>query len=142
MSKKKNTLKDLDEFLKQQAASLVTPKKLNIKSELAEETIPEPQSEEPPVEPVDEPAADHQKDTEIPQAAAPTFKEVFRNLQELSRINEPTEFRKKLFELILATVEAQHHQLPEDKILINTMLYLKHGEHWKEGIKEYWQNHE
>ena len=29
MSKKKNTLKDLDEFLKQQAATLVTPTQLS-----------------------------------------------------------------------------------------------------------------
>jgi hypothetical protein len=31
MSKKKNTLKDLDEFLKQQAANLVSPERLSDK---------------------------------------------------------------------------------------------------------------
>ena len=35
MSKKKNTLKDLDDFLKQQAASLVPPEKLSERLEVA-----------------------------------------------------------------------------------------------------------
>lgn len=37
MSKKKNTLKDLDEFLKQQAATLVAPEKLSERLEVAPE---------------------------------------------------------------------------------------------------------
>jgi hypothetical protein len=48
MSKKKNTLKDLDEFLKQQAATLVAPEKLSERLEVAsgpattEAAVPDP----------------------------------------------------------------------------------------------------
>jgi len=42
MSKKKNTLKDLDEFLKQQAANLVAPEKLSERLESAPTETPIP----------------------------------------------------------------------------------------------------
>jgi hypothetical protein len=145
MSKKKNTLKDLDEFLKQQAASLVSPEKLSPKKETKEE--PEEAGveyeEEAPGQP--EPLPPLQESPvmqEVHEIKELTFKDIFKQLQQLAQKNEPVEFRKKLFDLILATIDTQHHQIPEDKILINTMLYLKHGTQWKEGIKEYWKNHE
>ena len=49
MSKKKNTLKDLDEFLKQQAATLVSPDKLSEKVDEPKPAKPEEKESKPPV---------------------------------------------------------------------------------------------
>jgi hypothetical protein len=134
MSKKKNTLKDLDEFLKQQAASLVSPEKLNIPKE-------EPKEEEvvPPVENVSVQSTPVEAERVI---AEPTFHDALEQLKMLSRKNDYLEFRKKMYDMLLSVMDAQHHQVPEDKIFINTLLYLKHGQRWKDGIREYWQHHE
>jgi len=119
MSKKKNTLKDLDEFLKQQAATLVTPQKLGeTKQEIAQ---PQPK-------PVD--AA----------SAAPAEISADNILEELRHLSKnDRDFRKQLYDLIIKTMEAQSDSLPEDKMLINTALYLKHGKDWKQAIRDYWR---
>ena len=120
MSKKKNTLKDLDEFLKQQAATLVAPARL---SEKVKEDKPEVR--------------------EIVSAASPdeiiSAGKILHDLQWLAK-NEKGAFRKNLYDLIIQTVEGQDQSLPEDKMLINTALYLKSGERWREVIREYWKN--
>jgi hypothetical protein len=116
MSKKKNTLKDLDEFLKQQAATLVAPEKLS-------EKVREESGEA------------------VPTQLAPTEitpEKILSDLQWLSK-NSST-FRKEFYDLIVETIETQGQSLPEDKMLINTALYLKSGDRWKEVIKEYWKN--
>ncbi len=115
MSKKKNTLKDLDEFLKQQAATLVAPEKLSekVKDETKE-------------------VVTSSVNTEV------TTEKVLSDLQWLSK-NSPS-FRKEFYELIVKTVETQGQSLPEDKMLINTALYLKSGDRWKDVIREYWRN--
>src|SRR5687767_11095146 len=117
MSKKKNTLKDLDEFLKQQAASLVTPESIPVQ---ADNIIP----------PTDYSAQAPMSD------GAVTTDTVFKDLYRLAA-QDPDSFRQKLYALIIQIVEAQQPTLPEDKMLINTALYLKSGEHWKEAIREY-----
>lgn len=121
MSKKKNTLKDLDEFLKQQAASLVSPPKLS------------------------EPSAEDTTLKESPvmqsQPREVSFTSVLEDLVELSE-KEGTDFHKKFYDLIIHTIELNHHQIPEEKILINTALYLKSGQRWKEAISDYWRNRE
>jgi hypothetical protein len=123
MSKKKNTLKDLNEFLKQQAAQLVTPEKLS--------------------EPQDEPAPE----VRTPSANPPPTPQqlsadsIVRNISDLAA-KEGVDFRKKFYDLIIHTLESQKHQLAEDKMLINTALYLKHPERWKEAIREYWSQHD
>lgn len=122
MSKKKNTLKDLDEFLKQQAATLVEPASLKDK-----------------IEPVAEPtqSAPIVHNTVVSSSPA-TADGIVQALQELS-VREGAAFRKKLYDIIIQSVEKQGASLPEDKMLINTALYLKGGDQWKEVIKEYWK---
>ena len=121
MSKKKNTLKDLDEFLKQQAATLVPPKPLS-------ESVAEPQQEEK------KPA------TVAPSAPAQelSLEKIIEDLETLSR-KEGIPFRKKVYDLILHAAESGQQSLPEDKMLINTVLYLTSGPRWKEAVREYWR---
>lgn len=120
MSKKKNTLKDLDEFLKQQAATLVTPTQLG-------DTIPAAESDKKNI-PVFEEAAG-----EVSVA------KILNDLNTLAA-KEGTSYRKKFYDLIIQSLEAQKNSLPEDKMLINTALYLKSGEKWKEAIQQYWKH--
>ena len=54
MSKKKNTLQDLDDFLKQQAATLVTPEGLTrteARPEKIEDSLPQPEIHPTPATP-------------------------------------------------------------------------------------------
>ena len=116
MSKKKNTLKDLDEFLKQQAATLVAPERLSEK--VKDETKEVVAAESTP--------------TEV------TPEKVLQDLQYLSK--NSTTFRKEFYDLIVKTIETQGQSLPEDKMLINTALYLRSGDRWKDVIRDYWKN--
>lgn len=123
MSKKKNTLKDLDEFLKQQAASLVSPEKLSEK--------------------IEEPVAAVHKPV-VAEVAQPVTTEVssqtiLKDLKVLAS-KEGNGFRSKLYDLIISSLESDNNQSPEDMMLINTALYLKSGDNWKNAIKEYWGN--
>lgn len=111
MSKKKNTLQDLDDFLKQQAATLVTPETLKVESQSVKVEDPLPQKEIQPTTP--------------PLSSAPS--------------QEDPDFRKKLYDFIIQSLEGQRDSLPEDKVLINTALYLKNGNNWKEAIRAYWK---
>jgi hypothetical protein len=117
-SKKKNTLKDLDEFLRQQAASLVSPDPVPTQSA---EVVPH---------------TDYSHKAESPSTV--TTDKLFKELQDLSN-QDPESFRQKLYALIIQILEAQKPSLPEDKMLINTALYLTSGDHWKEAIREYWK---
>ena len=121
MSKKKNTLKDLDEFLKQQAASLVSP---------------EPVSSEP-VHTTTTPPTDYTSKAESPESI--TTDKIFKELVILSQGDHPESFRHKLYALIIQILEAQKQSLPEDKMMINTALFLTSGDHWKEAIRDYWK---
>lgn len=117
MSKKKNTLQDLDDFLKQQAATLVTPETLS-------NTI-EPKSVVEKVE------------IEAPrQTVEKSLVEGFQNSESKT---DPA-FRKKLYDFIIESLEIQKDSLPEDKMLINTALYLKSGNDWKDAIRQYWRD--
>ena len=115
MSKKKNTLQDLDDFLKQQAATLVTPETLS-------DTVETKQ--------VIEKVEVHPKqDVE---------KSLVDEFQIFPSKHDPT-FRKKLYDFIIESLETQKNSLPEDKMLINTALYLKSGDDWKNAIRQYWR---
>ena len=118
MSKKKNTLKDLDEFLKQQAATLVAPTQLS-------DTIQEP------------PQTTSTLHKETPIEISTT--KILDDLKALAE-KEGTSFRKKFYDLIIQSIEAQKNSSPEDKMLINTALYLKSGNNWKDVIREYWKS--
>ena len=132
MSKKKNTLKDLDDFLKQQAATLVQPVALgdqlsaqDVQKAVTEETVSKA------VEPK----------TIKPESIGNEIRseQLLRDLKAFG-IQEGSQFRKKFYDLIIQSLEAQSQSLPEDKMLINTALYLKSGDSWKEVIRNYWKN--
>lgn len=116
MSKKKNTLQDLDDFLKQQAASLVTP------ATLTDTTASNPAVKEAEVQ------KSHHK-----------VEEKVRDRFQLSVSTDDPMFRKKLYDFIIESVQAQKDSSPEDKMLINTALYLKSGADWKNAIRGYWR---
>jgi hypothetical protein len=117
MSKKKNTLKDLDEFLKQQAATLVSPDKLTDKKEDSTQ--------------VQEAAAMKRLAAEI------SHEKILEDLQELSR-REGEQFPNRFYDLIIRSFESRNKLTAEEKMLINTALYLKSGHQWKQVIREYW----
>lgn len=121
MSKKKNTLRDLDQFLKQQAAALVTPPRLN----QAEDQSSSKEEELPPITSSDNDNVSMGK--------------LLNDLQLLARKEGPN-FRHQLYDLLIISVEAQNEYSPEDRMLINTALYLKSGERWQDVIREYWRN--
>jgi hypothetical protein len=115
MSKKKNTLKDLDEFLKQQAATLVEPTPLR-------ESIAESSS------------------TGTTSVASAVISEVsVREALLALATKDDVALRSILCSLIIDTVGSQPRTSPEDKMLINTALYLKSGHQWKEAIRQYWK---
>lgn len=126
MSKKKNTLKDLDEFLKQQAATLVQPTTLGSQ---VEDTV-----HEEPVKKVVE-----SKTSEPETAERIDTAKLLKDLKTFE-LQEGPAFRKKFYDLIIQSIEAQSQSLPEDKMLINTALYLKSGDGWKDIIRNYWKN--
>jgi hypothetical protein len=117
MSKKKNTLKDLDEFLKQQAASLVPP---------------EPVVVSPATEP-EKPEVFHSS-----SIVDISHESLLADLQALAK-KEPQAFRKEFYGMIVSVLESYPSSSAEDKMLINTALYLKSGDRWKDVIREYWK---
>lgn len=131
MSKKKNTLKDLDEFLKQQAATLVSPTRLSQKAEL-----PEPAAASPAPNPEEELPAPIQKTSaeKIISTAS-----IVREMKQLA-LTKGTGFSEELCDVVLSAMEKQNEFSPEEKMLINTALYLKHGSDWKDAIRQYWKN--
>jgi hypothetical protein len=117
MSKKKNTLQDLDDFLKQQAASLVTP-----------ETLTDTAQANPAV-----------KEAEVEKLHQKVEEKIIIDRFQLSVTTDDPRFRKKLYDFIIESIQAQKESSPEDKMLINTALYLKSGADWKNVIREYWR---
>jgi hypothetical protein len=134
MSKKKNTLKDLDDFLKQQAATLVSPAKLSEQIE----TPPPPAAEAAPVvspqvttPPVVEPAP-----AVVEEVTTAKILEAIKTLAQ----KEGTTVHYKLYDVILQAAETKVISSAEDKMLINTVLFLKSGDNWKDVIRDYWKN--
>lgn len=117
MSKKKNTLKDLDDFLKQQAATLVAPTPLS-------DSIKERGKEEILLA---------ENETEV------SLSGILQDIKTLAD-KEGNAFRKKFYDLIILSLESQKNPTAEDKMLINTALYLKSPEKWKETIRAYWKD--
>lgn len=126
MSKKKNTLKDLDEFLRQQAATIVPPSKL---SDKIQEAPKKPEKQTLVVTPP--PAETSIIEDKKPVAVA----------EPESRQPEPTSYsREQLCDLIIKNVESRNQYTAEDRMLINTALYLKSAGDWKDVIRQYWRN--
>lgn len=125
MSKKKNTLKDLDEFLKQQAATLVSPSRLG-------------EQAEPPA--TVKPVQSKSENTQAPSAdKGISVSTIIAGLKQLSR-EKGDLFTEELSTIILSAMDDRTDHSPEEKMLINTALYLKHGSNWKEEIIKYWRN--
>lgn len=112
MSKNKNPLKDLDLFLKQQAASFVNPTPLSEK--IQEEETPAPTAPE----------------------TAPVAKTEESLLQSIERLIEQNP--SALYDMLIQAAEKKNSS--ERTILINTALYLKNTSNWKDAIRDYWKN--
>lgn len=140
MSKKKNTLKDLDEFLKQQAATLVDPPRLSDKVELKK---PESASEKEPGQKEEQPVAERVVEN-VPSSEKKPGVSVQQVLNDLSILaaQENDRFKPKFYDIIIKTIEARNEFTAEDKMLINTALYLKNGDRWKDAIRDYWRKHQ
>ncbi len=132
MSRKKNTLKDLDEFLKQQAATLVNPTPL---SEKVKQEAPVKTDVEVRVRKV----SPEVQQTSAESAANISAEKILKNLILLAD-HEGDQFRNTLYDLIIRVVESREVFSPEDRMLINTALYLKSGDQWREAIRVYWKN--
>lgn len=98
---KKNPLNDLDQFLQQEASSIVSPASLS-------EKLKQPES------------------ATAPSGAAE------EQLLLLAK-QSPTKF----YDALISVGEKMEDV--KNTMLINTALYLKHGDNWKEAVKEYWQ---
>lgn len=113
MSKKKNTLKNLDEFLKQQAANLVSPERLT-------DRLSDPSD-------ANTSAVDVTSDTEA--------NDIVYQLKQL--INE--QGMDKFYDTLIETLDSKQANT-EDMMLINTALYLKNGDAWQAAIQNYWRD--
>ncbi len=123
MSKKKNTLNDLEEFLKMQASALVTPTSLSDKPKEIPTSLQKAESR--PSIPTATGAA--------PQAVA-TESDLIDAIKKLSSSN-----KKDFYDLLIKVTENLPNRSKEDILLINTALYLKGGLNWKEVVREYWK---
>jgi hypothetical protein len=113
MSKKKNTLKDLDEFLKQQASSLSDP------APLRENRV----------------SSDGRPSDDV------SIDKLLDDLKALTA-REGDAFRPKFYDLIIRYLQSQRVYSAEDKMLINTALYLKSGDNWKDAIRQFWRENQ
>lgn len=132
MSRKKNTLKDLDEFLKQQAATLVNPTPLREKIEKENPVMKEAKVRV-------EKAAPGARQTATENVGDAGFEKTLKSLITLAEEQGET-FRHSLYDLLIRVIESRGEYTPEDRMLINTALYLKSGDQWKDTIREYWRN--
>jgi hypothetical protein len=134
MSKKKNTLKDLDDFLKQQAAVIVPPTAL---SEKVEEPVVVSEVISPPVNEVLEEKEEKKAQKKIEKEEEVSAEKIIEELNALAQ-KDGTAIRSTLYDIIIRSL-ASTTTSPEDKMLINTALYLKSGDNWKDVIREYWR---
>lgn len=115
MSKKKNTLKDLDDFLKQQAASLVSPEKL--------------------------PSTPTTRDQEVENTAGSIIEDTDSAAQFIKAMQNDNGRLSHICDAILGSYEHVRDLAPEEKMLVNTALYIKNPKNWKDAITTYWRNH-
>ncbi|MDX1628981.1 MAG: hypothetical protein R3345_09805 [Fulvivirga sp.] len=111
MAKRKNPLKDLDEFLKKEASSFVKPEK------------------------------EKQPESSITSGNTLTSSEEIIAAMDQLASKDPKTYREELYKIIQSAIEHLDRSSAEDKMLINTILYLKDKKHWKENITAYWQEH-
>jgi hypothetical protein len=123
MSKRKNTLNDLEEFLKLQASTLVPPQPVETSKPI------------PPPQPI-ESAKEGNVITPQPVQQTPSFEasKVFDLLEEMKKLASRN--KNDFYDHVIKAVESMPNESNEI-LLINTALYLKHGDNWKAGIEEY-----
>ena len=124
MSKRKNPLQNLDDFLKQEATSLVTPKKLSVPKAVPQEVAP---TTEIPAKPA----------TARPSAPV-SIELVSEMLQKLANKNNIS-VKQQLAELTKYILEENGLESSKEKMLLNTILYIQHGDTWREKVAEYWE---
>ena len=129
MSKRKNTLNDLEEFLKLQASTLAAPKPVDV-PRAAEPVVAQPVEEKRPVEVVERVVE------KIIEKIVPAPAQAVDLKEELQKI--ATRDKAEFYNLLLNTFNTVPHA--KDALLINTLLYLKHGDNWKTGIENYWKS--
>ncbi|GCC53633.1 hypothetical protein SanaruYs_38780 [Chryseotalea sanaruensis] len=100
---KKNPLNDLDQFLKQEASSIVTPSSLS----------------------------DRLKQNES-ATSAPVAGSIEEQLLLMAKQDA-----SKFYDTLITVGEKIGNE--KSTMLINTALYLKHGDNWKEAVKAYWE---
>jgi len=111
MAKRKNPLKDLDAFLKQEAKNFVEPDQVTSKSEKNKVATKRP----------------HDASTEI------TKQDVIDYLCTLKQKDD-----QSFYDVLKQSIEKAGLEASENKMLVNTVLYLQNKNNWKETIKEYW----
>lgn len=125
-SKRKNPLRNLDDFLKQEASTLVTPNKFS-----------EPKKEAPPEEAPQESLVS-EKSNEVFQPVEVTQEHVIKLIHQLAAKNKTT-VKKQLMELVKHIIEENGLDSSNDKMLINTILYLEDPENWRDKIAAFWE---
>lgn len=129
MSKKKSTLNDLEEFLKLQASSLVTPSPLEGKTK----DIPAPKT---PVSPAPENTVTPATPIVTPDIPKePTQQDLIAAIHKLAAADKVA-----FYDFLLHTIENVPGKSTEDTLLINTALYLKGGPNWKDVVRDYWKS--
>lgn len=127
MSKRKNTLNDLEEFLKLQASTLAAPKPVDVPREV-EPVTAKPVEEKRQVEVVERVVE------KIVEKIVPAPAQAVDLKEELQKI--ASRDKAEFYNLLLNTFNTVPQA--KDALLINTLLYLKHGDNWKSGIEQYW----
>ncbi|MBL6448185.1 hypothetical protein JMN32_17835 [Fulvivirga sp. 29W222] len=125
MAKRKNPLKDIDAFLKQESTSFVNPEEISPKKRKKDSDKQEEES------PTAKPALKAMKEQVSKE-------DIIAELHALAN-KEGDTFRPSLYEIIRKALESLEHSTAEDKMLINTLLYINDKANWKENIKNYWQ---
>lgn len=125
MAKRKNPLKDIDDFLKQESTSFVSPEKISTKKKSKTETA--------------EPEGINTEDTTAVTAQVST-ESILADLEKLAS-KEGANFRKTLYHIITQSVSSMEKPTAEDKMLINTLLFIEDKDNWKENIRNYWKQH-
>ncbi|GAA0891192.1 hypothetical protein GCM10009122_08710 [Fulvivirga kasyanovii] len=126
MAKRKNPLKDIDAFLKQESTSFVDPEKISPKKEKKAASTKDKAS-----------LASESTSTEKGEQVSK--EDIIAELHTLAS-KEGGAFRGSFYSIIRETLESLEHSTAEDKMLINTLLYINDKNNWKKNIKSYWQN--
>ena len=126
-AKKKNPLKGLDDFLKQEASSLVTPDKVSV----ADEGTTKAEA--------DMPGKAEEKVTSGAPIAWSLDQVKAMALQMIEKLNAAEDGTEALYEIALKTAESLPEDDPKRPLLINTVLYVIGGEEWKSSVQAYWE---